>query len=152
MSRTSAIGLVLELNVEGLAVIALALADIAGDVDIGQEVHLDLDDAIALAGFAASAFDVEGEAPRLVAARFGFRQSGKPVANRGERAGVGGGVRPRCAADGDWIDVDDFVDKVEPVDVFVCAGDGAAPCRVSAQGLVEGLNDSDWTCRRRTRR
>jgi len=38
-----------------LAVVALALADVALDVDIRQEVHLYLDDAVALAGFAAAA-------------------------------------------------------------------------------------------------
>src|SRR2546428_12058032 len=59
----------LEQNLERLAVVALALADVAGDVDVGQEVHLDLDDAVALAGLAASALDVEGEAAGLVAAR-----------------------------------------------------------------------------------
>jgi hypothetical protein len=37
-------------------------------------VHLDLDDAVALAGLAAAALDVEGEAAGLVAARLGFRQ------------------------------------------------------------------------------
>jgi hypothetical protein len=58
------------------------VADVAGDIDIGQEVHLDLDDAIALAGLAAAALDVEGEAPRLVAARLGFGQAGEPVADR----------------------------------------------------------------------
>lgn len=33
-------------DVERLAIVALAVADVAGDVDIGQEVHLDLDDAV----------------------------------------------------------------------------------------------------------
>src|ERR1051325_11850665 len=35
--------LALEGDLERLAVVALALADVAGDVDVGQEVHLDLD-------------------------------------------------------------------------------------------------------------
>src|SRR4029079_15286424 len=62
-------GLALEQDLQRLAVVALALADVAGDVDVGQEVHLDLDAAVALAGLAAAALDVEGEAARLVAAR-----------------------------------------------------------------------------------
>src|SRR5690606_39045674 len=40
--------LALEDDFKRLAVVALALADVAGDIDVGQEVHLDLDDAIAL--------------------------------------------------------------------------------------------------------
>jgi hypothetical protein len=54
--------LALEQHLQRLAVVALALAHLAGDVDVGQEVHLDLDDAVALAGLAAAALDVEGEA------------------------------------------------------------------------------------------
>src|SRR5690606_2009195 len=55
----------LERNFKGFPVIALALADLAFDIDVGQEVHLDLDDAVALAGFTAAALDVEGKAARL---------------------------------------------------------------------------------------
>src|SRR6202030_1374427 len=58
----------LEQHVERFAIVALALADVAGDVDVRQKVHLDLDDAVALAGLAAAALDVEREAARLVAA------------------------------------------------------------------------------------
>src|SRR5690606_26818417 len=36
----------LEGDLQRLAVVALAVADVAGDVDVGQEVHLDLDDAV----------------------------------------------------------------------------------------------------------
>jgi hypothetical protein len=56
--------LALELDVQRLAIVAFAVAGVAGDIDIGQEVHLDLDDAIALAGLAAAALDVEREAAR----------------------------------------------------------------------------------------
>ena len=39
--------LALEPDLERLAVVALAVALLAGDVDVGQEVHLDLDLAVA---------------------------------------------------------------------------------------------------------
>ena len=65
--------LLLELHLQRLAIVALALADVAGDVDVGQEVHLDLDDAVALAGLAAAALDVEREAAGLIAARLRLR-------------------------------------------------------------------------------
>ncbi len=42
-------------DLEGLAVVAGAAADLAGDVDVGQEVHLDLDNAIPPAGLTAPA-------------------------------------------------------------------------------------------------
>ena len=44
---------------EGFSVVAFAFADVAGHVHVGQEVHFYFDYAIALAGFAAAAFDVE---------------------------------------------------------------------------------------------
>src|SRR5690606_1593026 len=85
-------GFALEENFQRFAVIALAMADVAGDVNIRQEVHLDLDDAIALTCFAATALDVEGKAAGLIAARFGLRQAGKPVTDRSEGTGIGGWI------------------------------------------------------------
>ena len=52
------------LDLERLAVVAPALALLARHVDVGQEVHLDGDDAVALARLAAPALDVEREAAR----------------------------------------------------------------------------------------
>ena len=60
--------LALEVDLERVAVVALALAGFAGHVDVGQEVHLDLDLAVALADLAAPALDIEAEASGLVAA------------------------------------------------------------------------------------
>src|SRR3954452_24770565 len=74
--------LVLEFDLERLAVVALAVALIAGDVDIREEVHLDLNDAVALAALAAPALDIEREAPRAVAPRLGLREPREPVADR----------------------------------------------------------------------
>ena len=49
----------LEADGERFAVVAVAAADIAGDVNVGQEVHLDPLQAAALARLAAAAFDVK---------------------------------------------------------------------------------------------
>ena len=57
--------LALESDLEGFAVVAPALADIALDVDVGQEMHLDLDQAVALAGFAAPALTLNENRPGL---------------------------------------------------------------------------------------
>ena len=84
--------LVAELDLQRLAVVAAALAGVAGDVDVGQEVHLDLQQSVALAGLAAAALHVEAEAAGLVAARAAFRQFGEPVADRREQVGVSRGI------------------------------------------------------------
>ena len=58
-NRLAAVG-----DLQCLAVVALAAADLARHVDIRQEVHLDIDLSIALARLAAAARDVEREAAR----------------------------------------------------------------------------------------
>src|SRR3954469_2603777 len=80
--------LALEADVERLAVVALAVALLARDVHVRQEVHLDLDLPVAAADLAAPALDVEGEAARLVAARPRFLRLGEQLADRVEQAGV----------------------------------------------------------------
>src|SRR6202011_2662227 len=102
-----------EQDLQSLAVIAAAVADVAGDVDVRQEVHLDLDQAIALAGLAPPALDVEREPPRPIAARLGLRQASEPVPDRGEGAGVGRRVRARRAPDRRLVDVDHLVELGE---------------------------------------
>ena len=106
-------------DLQRFAVVALALADIASDVDVWQEVHLDLDDAVALAGFAASALDVEREAAGLIAARFRFGQACEPFADRREGAGIGRRIGARRAADRRLIDIDHLVEMFEPVDALM---------------------------------
>ena len=110
------------LHFEGFAVVAFAVADFAGYVYVGQEVHFYFDHAVALAGFAAAAFDVEREAADVVAAFAREGYAGEQVADGGEQAGVGGGVGARGAADGGLVDVDDFVELVEAADVVVGGG------------------------------
>jgi hypothetical protein len=60
-------------DVQCFPVVSFAVADIAGHIHIGQEVHFDFDQAIALAGFAAATAHVEAEAPGRIAARTRFR-------------------------------------------------------------------------------
>ena len=101
------------LHLERLAVVAAAAARVAGDEDVGQEVHLDAQHAVALAGLAAAALHVEREAARLVAAGARVGEAGVEVAEEREDAGVRRRVRARRAADGGLVDRDDLVDLVE---------------------------------------
>src|SRR3546814_8885257 len=72
----------------------------------GQEVHLHLDQAVALAGFAAAAAHVEAETADRIPARARLRHLREQFAQRREQAGVGGRVRARGAADRRLVDVD----------------------------------------------
>ena len=134
-------GLTPVLDLQRLAVVAVAVADLARDVDIGQELHLDADDAVPLAGLAAAALDVEAEAPRLVAAYFGVGQAGEEVADLGEEIRVRRRVGARRAADGGLIDVHHLVEVLDPVDAFVPARPLLGAVKAQVQGLVEHLVD-----------
>ena len=84
----SAIDLSLKLNLQRFAIVALALALIAGHINVWQEMHLDLDYAVALTLLATTTFDIEREPPGLVPARLGFRQAGEPISRIGVNAPV----------------------------------------------------------------
>src|SRR5204862_5266249 len=80
--------LALEADLERLAVVPAAVALLARHVDVRQEVHLDLDLAVAAADLAAAALDVEREPPGLVAARPRLGRPGEEVADLVEEADV----------------------------------------------------------------
>ena len=134
---------------ERLAVVALAAADLAWHVEVGQEVHLDLDLPLAGAGLAATALDVEPEAAGLEAAhaRLGrLRHQGADVA---EDLGVGRRVAARRAADGALVDGDDLVEVAEPADPVVMTGHVTGAMERARQGLVQHVLDQAALARSR---
>ena len=54
---------------QGFAVVAFAVALIAIDIHIGQEVHFDFQQSIALTGLTAPPLNIEGKTARQIAAR-----------------------------------------------------------------------------------
>ena len=144
--------LALEAHLERLAVVALAVALLARDVDVGQEVHLDLDLAVAAADLAAPALDVEAEAARLVAARARLLGLGEEVADHVEQARVGGRVRARRAPDRRLVDRDDLVELLEAVDRPVRAGALARAVQAVGDRLEEDVVDERRLARARTPR
>ena len=132
--------LALEQDLERFAVVAPTLADVAGHVDVGQEMHLDLDQAIALARLATPALDVEAEPPRSIAPGLGFREACEPVPDRLEGPGVGGRVRARGPPDGGLVDVDDLVEVLKALDPVMGRGGVRGVVEPPCSGLVEGLD------------
>src|SRR4051794_5380543 len=109
-------------DVERVAVVAGALAHLTRYVHVGEEVHLDLDRAVALARLAAAALHVEREAPGQIAAHLRFLRAGEERADLVEDAGVRSRVRTRCATDRRLVDVDDLVECLGAFDLLVPAG------------------------------
>ena len=114
--------LALVVHLERFAVVALALADLAGHVNIGQEVHLDLELTVARAGLAAAAAHIEAEAARAVAARLRVRRGGEEVADVVEEICIRRGVGARRAPDGTLVDADDLVEELFSLDGLTAAG------------------------------
>ena len=104
-------------------------------------MHLDLDDAVPLARFASSPFDVERIAPRLVTPHSRFGELRKKIADEGEDAGIGRGIRSRRPSDRRLIDMNHFVDLIDSVDRLA----GAGPLHASVEPLgkifVEDFKD-----------
>src|SRR5262249_11544735 len=123
-------------HLERLPVVAPALADLAGYVDVGKEVHLDLHEPVALTGLAPPAFHIERESSGTVASHFGIGELGKELPDRREETGVRGRVRSRRAADGTLVDIDDLVDLVEPLDCRMRAWDHFGPVEMARQRLI----------------
>src|SRR6202022_2008137 len=85
-------------------------ADFARHIHIGEKIHLDAAQAVALARFAAPALHVEAEPAGAIAPLARFGQHGEQFADGSEYAGVRRWVRTRRASDRRLIDFDDLVD------------------------------------------
>ena len=131
--------LALEAHLERLAVVALALARLARDVDVGQEVHLDLDLPVALARLAAAALDVEREPAGLVAAHLRVGRQRVQLADVREQVGVRRRVRARRAADRALVDLDHLVEGLDALDPVVLARLHAHPLKLVGERLVDDL-------------
>ena len=129
-----------ELDLLGGAVEAHAVADLAMGAGGGEEGHLDFDLAIALAGVAAAAVGVEGEAAGAVTPGAGEGDLGEEFADVVEDADVGGGAGAGGFADGALIDFVDGVDVFGAGEGFPRVGGGLF---LSAfDGFGEGVFDS----------
>src|SRR5512138_1074467 len=133
--------LALVADLERLAVVSPAFAHVARHVDVRQEMHLDLDHAVALACLASAAFDVEAKAPRLITASARFRDRREDLADGREQAGVRRRVRARRAADRALIDVDDAIDLLQAFDGVARRGVGRCIVQRTRDMSIERVID-----------
>src|SRR5512147_1046497 len=102
-------------NGEHLRLVTRAFALFADEFDVGEELHLDGNGAVALAGFAASAGDVEGEVSSREAAFLRFGQRGKQVADSVKGLNVRNWIRARGASDRRLVNEDNFIEILNAV-------------------------------------
>ncbi len=125
------------------------MADLAGDVDVGQEVHLDLDGAVAGAGLAAAAAHVEGEPPGQVTPHLRLVRLGEELADVVEHPGIGGRVRTGRAPDGRLVDVDHLVQVLDALDRAVAPGQRLGPVQLLRQDAEQDVVDEGRLARSR---
>ena len=93
-------------------VVAFAVTDVARDVDVRKKVHFYLYDAVALAGFAPPAGNIEAEASRRIASCLGVPGSLKQLPYRSEHLDICGGVGARSSPYRALVDADDVIEIV----------------------------------------
>src|SRR5260370_34634753 len=99
-----------ELHLLNRARVPRSVTDLARNVHVGQEVHLDLDDPVALARLAPPALHVEAESARLVATHLRFGQAREQLAHVCEHPRVSRWVRSRRSPDPRLVTVDPLVE------------------------------------------
>ena len=90
-------------------------------IDIRQELHLDLFDAVPLTFLASATLDVEAESAGAEAPEFCFRKRGEKVADRAEHFGVSCCIGTGCTPDGALVDHNGFINMFQPEHRFVFA-------------------------------
>ena len=109
---------------KGVAVVSLALANVAGDVNVGQEVHFDLFHAVALACLASAALDVKGEASGAISPCFCILGLGKQSANIGEQSRIGCRIGAWHTPDGALVNANNLIQVLKTCNFIVLAGIG----------------------------
>ena len=108
--------LLLVVDFQSFAIIAGAVADLTGHIDVRQEVHLNLDNPITRAGLTAAALDVKAETALLVAANLGFIGLGKQIANIVKDSSISSWIRARCPANRTLVDINQSIHVLNTVD------------------------------------
>ena len=141
--------LTLVADLQRLAVEAPSFADLADDLDVAHELHLDLAGAAPLAGLAAPAADVEGKAARRESARARLGELREKAPDVGEDPGIGRRVGPRVAADRTLVDLDDLVDRLHALQAAVRTGGGKCAVQLLRQRPPQHVVDQRGLARSR---
>ena len=133
--------LALVVHLQRVGVVPGAVADLAGHVDVGQELHLDLDGAVARAGLAPAALDVEREPAGLIATDLGLGRLREQPPDVVEHARVGRRVGPRSPPDRTLVDVHHLVELVHPGHLGVPARHDPGAVQLLRQRRVQDVVD-----------
>src|SRR5579862_1798356 len=105
--------LVLVVNLQRRGLVARAAALFAGQLDVGEELHLDGDGAVAFADVATATGNIEGEVAGGIAATLRLRLRGEELADGVEGLDVGDRVGAGRASNGRLIDENNVVEALD---------------------------------------
>src|SRR4051812_39174336 len=117
------------------------MTDLARHIDVGEEVHLDLDRAVAGAVLAPTTLDVERETALQVAPDLGLGCLGEQPAHVVEDPGVGGWVGPRRTSDRALVDVHHLVQVLDPLDAGVASRHGTGAVELPGEHVEQDVVD-----------
>ena len=126
---------------ERLPIIAFSLADIAGNINVRQEMHFDLDQAVAGTGLTTSPFDIKGKASLPVASKLGVLRRGKQIPDIVENAGICCRIGARRPSDRALIQLDHLIHIFQPFNTVTFSGTGFCPVLLGRKSFIQDLVD-----------
>ena len=132
-------GFALIMHLQRIAIVACAVADLAGNINVRQKVHFYLIHAVALAGLAASSLHVKAEAACLIASQFGLVGLAEELSDKIKNAGISCGIGARCASDWGLVDVDDLIRIFYALNAVMLGSTQARTVELGSQGVIENI-------------
>ena len=109
-------------NLQGFPVVAFSVTNLAGHIDIRQEMHLDLYNTVSGAGLTTSTLHIEGETPLGIASLLGILGAGKEVTNQVEDAGIGCRIGAGGSSNRALVNVYDFIQSFQALHLSEFSG------------------------------
>ena len=128
-------------NLQSLTVVPCTMANLAGDINIRQKVHLNLEGSITLTGLAPSPLHIEGETPGTVTAKLCLRNFSKELTNLIPNSRVGGRIRPRCTTDRRLINMHDLIKPLSSHNGTMASRNKTGTVQTASQGPIKNLID-----------
>ena len=104
-------------------------------------MHLDLDDTVAAAGLAPSAFHIETETALLVSSGLGVGRGREQLADLIENTCICGGIGSGRPPDGGLVDTDHFIQLFLSQDFFMFSRYDPGAVQISRKGFIKHLVD-----------
>ena len=104
-------------------------------------MHFNLDDTVTAAGFTSAAFYVKTESTLFIASRLGIRRRRKQIPDLIKQTCIRGRVGTRRSADRRLVNIDHFVELLDPLDCLMLTRNRQGMVEIMCQPLIYDLID-----------